>query len=260
MSVARRIDRFLFAPVDAWSVGVFRVALVLVVALAFWEDRALPGFLARTHWAPGLWDAVFRTPAWWAACLLALAAVGAGVGGRLGFVAAFGLLLPLAFARSAASRQILLTVWVCAGLLGARPAQGALPIWPIRLVQLQLSTVYAVNVWAKLTPEFLRGDVLVGLSRAMPNFRVDLSEGHLALGPLAVPVWLCAVGTVAVEAALAVGFWLPRLRWATAALGVTFHLGLKLVLTIGWLDWTCMLLYLAFLLPFERPAPGADRR
>ena len=116
------------------------------------------------------------------------------------------------------------------------------------------------------TPEFLSGEVLVGLSRNLPNFLVDLSDGGLRLpalslplglelGPLRIPVWLCACGTVAVEAALATGFWIPRLRIATAALGVAFHASLRHVLVIGWLDWICVFLYLAFLLPFERD-PG----
>jgi hypothetical protein len=71
------------------------------------------------------------------------------------------------------------------------------------------------------------------------------------IGDLAVPVWLCALGTVVVEFALAIGFWFPRTRIATALLGVTFHGILRFIIRIGWLDWASVFLYSSFLLPFE---------
>jgi hypothetical protein len=132
---------------------------------------------------------------------------------------------------------------------------GAGPIWPIRLIQLQLSITYLVNAWAKTTPGYVSGGVLMALAE-LPNFRVDLSDGFLHLGAVALPVWWCAVGTVAVEYALGVLWWIPRLRAAAAALGVGFHLSLQLVIEIGWLDWACLFLYLAFLLPFDASSRG----
>lgn len=268
------LDRFLFAPVDRRMARILRVLLVLVLIAVFWpEGRATLGWITRRPEAAALWAAVFLSPAWWAATLVALVAFAAGVGGRASGWIAAALLLPLLFARDAQSRQILLMALVALSLLrtsspraasrpgpdgGSEPSAG--PIWPVRLIQLQLSTVYAVNVWAKLTPGFLSGEVLVGLSGTLPNVLVDLSDGSLHLGPLAVPVWLCAVATVAIESALAVGLWIPKLRIATALLGVGFHAALRLAITIGWLDWACVSLYLAFLLPFERVATARAER
>jgi len=265
------LDRFLFAPADRRSARIFRVLLALVSVAVFWPvGRATVGWITPTPDAAALWEAVFRSTAWWCVTLAALTACAAGLGGRASGWSAAALLLPLVFVRGAQSRQVLWFALVAVSLLrtasppaaarrdddpGGEPPAG--PIWPVRLIQLQLSAVYAVNAWAKLTPEYLSGDVLIGLSRAMPNFLVDLSDGSLHLGPLAVPVWLCAVGTLAIESALAVGFWVPKLRIATALLGICFHASLQWVVEIGWLDWVCLLLYLAFLLPFER---GATRR
>ena len=70
---------------------------------------------------------------------------------------------------------------------------------------------------------------------------------------------------VLTEYALALGFWFRRTRVATAALGVVFHAALRYVVRIGFLDVVALLLYAAFLLPFDRrrgqmaPEEGAAR-
>lgn len=168
----------------------------------------------------------------------------------------FLLLLPLVPVEHVTrSRQVLaFAIGVCALLPGRGAAPG--PCWPIRLVQLQLSVLYGVNALAKCTPEYLSGGVLTGFSRMLPHFHPDLSDGLLELPPFALPVGLAAPLSVAVEAGLALGIWIPRLRIPTALLGIGFHGMLRHVLTIGWLDWACVTLYASFLLPFT-PARGA---
>ena len=135
-------------------------------------------------------------------------------------------------------------------------------MWPIRLVQVQLSLTYLVNAVAKTTPAYLSGDVLVALSQTQPGFLVDLADGVPLVGPFVVPAWLASAGTVAIEYALALLWWFPRMRIPAALLGVAFHLGLETVIEVGWLDWACVFLYLAFLLPFEevRPTGAGNRR
>jgi 4-hydroxyphenylpyruvate dioxygenase len=95
-------------------------------------------------------------------------------------------------------------------------------------MQIQLSVLYGINALSKLTPEYLSGERLMELS-TQPNFLVDLSSGFLNLGPIAIPVAACAVGTVVVEGWLALGLWFRRTRWPTAALGLLFHAALKFV-------------------------------
>jgi hypothetical protein len=137
--------------------------------------------------------------------------------------------------------------------LGGSPALSAGPIWPIRLIQLQLSALYAVNALAKTTPAYLSGDVLVGMSLMLPNMRLDLSDRFQEIGPLALPVWLLASASTVAEWMLALGFWFPRLQVGVALLGVAFHLSARFVITIFALDLASVFLYLAFLLPFDRP-------
>lgn len=48
-----------------------------------------------------------------------------------------------------------------------------------------------------------------------------------------------------------IGFWIRRLRVATAVLGVAFHLALLCVMSIFMLNIVICFLYLAVLLPIE---------
>jgi hypothetical protein len=176
------------------------------------------------------------------------------------------LLLPLVFLPGRhVSRQIILFSFFAfcflrsnAALAWPRPKPGKAPlspgpIWPIRLIQLQLSLVYGLNALAKTSAAYLEGDVLRGLSAMLPNFLQDLSGGTIHLGPVALPVAVAAVASVAVEYFIAVGIWIPRLRYVVAAVGVSFHMLIKSILEIGMYDWACIFLYLCFLLPFSKP-------
>lgn len=114
--------------------------------------------------------------------------------------------------------------------------------------------MYGVNALAKTTPAYLSGDVLMGMSQMLPNFLVDLSDGYLHVGVLAIPVALAAIGSALTEYFLALGFWFRRLRITAVVVGVLFHVILIRIVRIGMLDLASMFLYLAFLLPFDRPA------
>jgi hypothetical protein len=201
-----------------------------------------------------------------------LVAFAAGVRPRIvGFVLS-SLLLPLASLTSGQqSRQVLLTAllafsmlrsdeqWSLRTLRQDEPRESAGPIWPIRLIQIQLTLVYGVNALAKLTPAFLSGEILVGMSRMHPNFLVDLSDRFLHLASLRLPVSIAATAVVMIEAFLAVGFWLPRLVWPTAIIGVAFHLVLQRIVQIYMLDLATMFLYLVFWLPWRVPSKNASQ-
>ena len=173
------------------------------------------------------------------------------------------LLLPWFLAHGRPSQQLLLFTLLAFSFLRSdarlslwrgRQSASVGPMWPIRLIQLQLSIVYGVNALMKTTPAYLSGDVLIGMSRMLPNFLVDLSDGYLHVGLLAIPVALAAAASALTEYFLALGFWFRRLRIAAAVVGVLFHVILMRIVRIGMLDWASMFLYLAFLLPFDRPA------
>jgi hypothetical protein len=257
---AARVDLFLFAPANPKAVALFRALFSAYLALLFWPHvREVTRGLRGYEDAVAFYDHVFFAPWYGVVVALVLLAFGASFRPRVSGFLLILLLTPLvATSLFGYSRQIAVTslaaLWLFPG-----PARGGrstlkAPIWPIRLIQLELAAVYGWNAIAKATPDYLSGRVLVEMSTTLPNFLVDLSDGYLHLGFLAIPVWLCAWATVLIEGTLAVGFWFRRTLWATAALGVGFHVILMRVVEIGFLDWTQLFLYLAFLLPFERPA------
>jgi predicted DCC family thiol-disulfide oxidoreductase YuxK len=96
----------------------------------------------------------------------------------------------------------------------------AIPGWPVTLLKLQLSIVYGYAVLAKLNLFYVSGSV----------FSVYwVREGWLALpDPLrrVEVLFPLAVVSLLVEATLAVGMWLPRLRHQTFLLGLAFHLAI----------------------------------
>ena len=240
------IARWLFAPVDARTVALFRVVLALVLA---WDLFRLRGALLP-----------WLGPAHVAALVAALLAFGAGFRPLVSGLILAALLYPVKIRESVH----VLMVAVAATALACRDpragdAHDAAPIWPIRLVQLQLSALYLVNALAKTTPHYLDGSVLAGFAATLPNFVATVDGGTLRFGPFALPLAVAAVASVVSEYVLAFGFWFRPLRGLTAVFGVLFHLVLKLVIRIGMLDWVSMTLYLAFLLPFERGARRTPR-
>ena len=251
------LDDFLLAPVVPSTVALFRALYSAYLALLFWPHvHEVTRSLREYENVVALYDKVFLAPWYGAVVALALLAFGASRRPRLSGLLLILLLAPLAgMAYFGNSRQMALTGLVALWLLPGPAPQGRdaleAPIWPIRLIQINLAAVYGWNAIAKATPEFLSGRVLMEMSTTYSNFLVDLSDGYLHVGFLSLPVWLCAWATVLTEAALAIGFWFRRTRWATAFLGVGFHVILMGVVEVGFLDWTSMFLYLAFLLPFE---------
>jgi hypothetical protein len=266
------MERFLFASANPKIVALFRIALAAMLMLSFQSRIMRPD--PMLHRVPGLFELygqVFLTRPYWLLILILLIAFGVGWRPRVLGSLLFAILLPLDFlGGSQQSRQILLFSLLSFSFLRSdawlslkqfswesfryKPdyqLASAGPMWPIRLIQLQLSVTYGINALAKTTPEYLSGQTLIGMSQRLPNFLVDLSDGYLHLPWLALPVALLAVASVATEYFLAVGFWFRRSRFVAAGVGFLFHFILKMVIRIYMLDWATMFLYLSFLLPFE---------
>jgi hypothetical protein len=229
--------------------------------------------VAELAWAPLYERWVFGVELW-VGLLVLLVGFAAGISAR-GFGAAAAVLLVAMVPMEARLPGRFVTAFAFATFallrsdLALRPrwrrpvgedAGVAGPIWPIRLIQIQLSILYGVNALAKATPAYLSGEVLAAMSAELPNFQVDLTSGTFPLFGLELPLALAAAVSVACELALAVGFWFRRARWATAAIGLAFHLGLTLVVRIGWLDVVAVALSAFFLLPIERGRDRSSRR
>ena len=258
------VDRFLFTPIDARIAAIFRIALACFLAFAFLDLslRPIPP-LSTLPYAMWIYNHIILRKFYMAAIAVLCGALAIGYRPRLVGLVLFVILVPLGSLSSARqSRQILLMTllafsmvrsdgqWSWRTLRGGLPFASAGPIWPIRLIQIQLCLVYLINAYAKSTREYLHGDILIGMSRMRGNFLVNLSDGYQHIGPLRIPVMAAAIASVIIEFWLAIGFWFPRTRWLTAVIGVIFHLGLQQIVHIYMLDLASMFLYLAFLLPW----------
>ena len=255
-----RLESFLFAEADPSSASLLRIWLAILAIVVFYpSDGASASALIRTPWIEQLYAQVFLTLGYWALASAALLVFATGVRPRpLGLLCCFLLAPCVPVAGRTAGRYLAwFAVTACAllrsdGRFAVRGAGGPVgPVWPVRLIQLQLSALYLVNAAAKTTPGYLGGGALEAMSQQLPNFHLDLSGGVFPLVGVEIPLWIAASASAAIEYALALGFWVPRLRWFTAALGVAFHLGLMAIISIGRLDVVAVSLYTTFLLPWE---------
>jgi hypothetical protein len=129
-----------------------------------------------------------------------------------------------------------------------RPPEPRAP-WALRLLQLQVSAVYAFSMVAKLHGESWPAGTAVGKALQLGDMqRIPVPE------VLATSVTVSSVmtyGTLVVETFLIFALWLPRARWVAIAAGAGLHLGIDATMLIGWFSLTIIACYLAFVPPAQ---------
>lgn len=119
-------------------------------------------------------------------------------------------------------------------------------IWAVRLMAIQVSSVYLWSSFDKLNTGFLSG------ARMQHIF---MSEYYGSTFPdipgFEVLTLLIALSTVAIELVLGVGLFIRKLRPYLMPIGVTFHAILYLVLPVETFSATMWVLYLAYFDPDE---------
>jgi len=257
--IAAGWNRFWFAPTATSTLALLRIALgalSFVAALTLWPHADL-----------------FYEPTWLgttgarvAVVVVALAAVCLVVGLRTRLAAAIvlaGLVLfagldPFIFN----SGDTLLRILVL--LLVLSPAGAALsvdclrdggsawrfparPAWSLRLVQIQVATIYGAAVVHKLGGTTWRDGTAVSYPLRIPDmvrFPVprELADSVVAAHAM---TW----GTLAVEAAIPILVWSRRARPWVLGLGVGLHLSIEYSLRAGLFSWVVLASYLAFVPP-----------
>ena len=107
----------------------------------------------------------------------------------------------------------------------ARHATGSdVAAWPILLLKIQITLVYFFSAMARITPQYLAGEIL---TRSLKQ------EGWLAVPqswrtPAAMSV--LAVTSIVAELFIAFGLWSPRVRPFAIVAGIGFHLLILAVL------------------------------
>lgn len=120
-------------------------------------------------------------------------------------------------------------------------------IWPLRLVQIQLSILYIAAVWAKV-----RGTTWNDGTAVSYAFRIE------DIARLPVPGFvtdslvlanLMTFGTLAVELSIGMLVWNRVLRPWVLILGVGLHLGIDYAVRVGFFSFAVLVAYIAFVPP-----------
>jgi hypothetical protein len=120
-------------------------------------------------------------------------------------------------------------------------------IWPLRLVQVQVSILYLAAVWAKV-----RGVTWNDGTAVSYAFRIDDVARFPVPGFVTdslVLANLLTYGTLAVELSIGILVWNRVLRPWVLLLGVGLHLGIDYAVRVGFFSYAVLLAYIAFIPP-----------
>ncbi len=124
------------------------------------------------------------------------------------------------------------------------------PAWPVRLLFVQLVTVYFLNGVYKLAgSEWRDGQI-------MYSVLANLSWTRFSYADLPMPLWAIQAmtwTTLVFELGFPLFVMIPRVRTLALCVGVFFHLGTAVLLQLGPFPFYMMCLYLP-LLPWEKLA------
>jgi hypothetical protein len=127
-----------------------------------------------------------------------------------------------------------------------------LAVWPIRLMQVQVSLIYLVSVQAKLVgTTWVDGSAVSYAWRAYVDFALLPVPEWLSNNPYLVNV--ATWGTILLELAIAILVWNRRWRFRVLAAGVVLHLAIFFTLSVGFFTAAMFVLYLAFV-PYQTVA------
>jgi len=265
-NLKNNIRIFLFRQTNPKYLAIFRIALCLITLFVFFYENSSRSIIYTSLYELyTFYDHYIISTPYLITCAITVLLFGVGYKSRLfGFISVI-LLFPLIFQQgSHVSRQLLLftlfpfsftrsdQLYSLNYLLNKNINYKCDPIWPIRLIQIQLSVLYLVNAIAKSKPQFINGEILTGMSMMMPNFKMDLSNGYLDLGFISIPVFILAISIIVSVYFIAIGLWIKKLRIFTAIFGISFHIFATFLVEIGFLDYVSVFLYLSFLLPWEK--------
>jgi hypothetical protein len=102
--------------------------------------------------------------------------------------------------------------------MDARQAERAtVPGWPVWLLKVQISIVYIFSAVAKLTPQYLSGEVLTESLKQYGFFTIPMAWR------VPVAMKMLAIVAIVMELFVGLGLWSRRLRPLAVIAGVLFH-------------------------------------
>jgi HTTM domain len=120
-------------------------------------------------------------------------------------------------------------------------------IWPLRLVQVQVSILYLAAVWAKV-----RGVTWNDGTAVSYAFRIDDIARFPVPGFVTdslVLANLLTYGTLAVELSIGILVWNRVLRPWVLLLGIGLHLGIDYAVRVGFFSYAVLVAYIVFIPP-----------
>ena len=120
-------------------------------------------------------------------------------------------------------------------------------IWPLRLVQVQVSILYIAAVWAKV-----RGTTWNDGTAVSYAFRIEDVARFPVPGFVTdslVLANLMTFGTLAVELSIGMLVWNRVLRPWVLLLGIGLHLGIDYAVRVGFFSYAVLVAYVAFVPP-----------
>jgi hypothetical protein len=272
-------QRFWFRDVETSTLAILRISFAIIVvawtiSLApalysfFGEDGILPAYpdggtgawgLLQLSSSPAAITVLYLFLLLGALCLLF------GFKTRVAAVVVFVCLVSFARRDPWVLNSGDLLIFVLAFYLMLAPSGGALSVdrwlrsrshfwefprrslWPLRLIQVQVSLLYFFAVWAKLRGETWNDGTAVSYA-----FRIEDLERFPVPGFVIdslLMVNLLTYGTLAVELGLAILVWNGKLRPWVLLLGVMLHLGIDYAVRVGFFSYAALVAYIAFLPP-----------
>ena len=118
-------------------------------------------------------------------------------------------------------------------------------LWGLRLIQIQVSVVYIITVWQKLKGEsWLDGTALYYATRLEAFKNIEFSWLLDSIFNLKMITWI----TLALELALGIMIWFKEFKKSLVLLGVTFHVGIELMMSIPFFEIVMITLLMTFVL------------
>jgi uncharacterized membrane protein YphA (DoxX/SURF4 family) len=273
-------DRFWFAPVDTSTLALFRIAVATVIlswtlALApslyafYSRDGILPAY--PVYEGTLAWGLIEYFPGNAAVTLFYFLLLIGSICLLFGFLTRFAAFIVFVCVVSFAHRNpwVLnsgdLLVQVLAFYLILAPAGEALSvdrwlksgrsfwefparsIWPLRLVQVQVSILYVAAVWAKVRGVTWNDGTAVSFALRIGDLQRLPVPGFIT--DSLVISNLLTFGTLAIELAIGILVWNRILRPWVLLLGVSLHLGIDYSVRVGFFSWAVLVAYIAFIPP-----------
>lgn len=128
-------------------------------------------------------------------------------------------------------------------------------VWPLRLMQVQISIIYITTVIAKLHGDTWQNGSAVSYTLRLDDMLLLPSPAWMSTSPMIgnAMTW----GTLLVEFSIGVFVWNKRWRTKVLIAGVFLHLTILLTMVVGFFSLAIFVLYLSFV-PWERSKAVAN--